>query len=121
MLSFAQVAKRTPKTVCQNIAPARLPSFLSRQPEIVYHSQRRALDEDMDDELDFGDILPAPGGGTNAHDDTPGAGPEYLADQRGADVRPIRSHGATIGRTRRGVYPTRRAKQARRREDRVQG
>ena len=83
-----RVAKKDPKTVCQNIAPAQLPSFLSRQPEIVYHSQRRALDEDMDDELDFGDILPAPGGGTNAHDDTPGAGPEYLADQRGADVRP---------------------------------
>jgi len=82
------VAKKDPKTVCQNIAPARLPSFLSRQPEIVYHSQRRALDEDMDDELDFGDILPAPGGGTNAHDDTPGAGPEYQPDQRGADVRP---------------------------------
>ena len=89
MFSFAQVAKNSKNRLCQNIAPAHLPSFLSRQPEIVCHSQRRALDEDMDDELDFGDILPAPGGGTNAHDDTPGAGPEYLRRPAWGGCSPI--------------------------------
>jgi len=33
----------------------------------------------MDDEIDFGDILPAPGGAANDHDDVLGA-PEYHAD-----------------------------------------
>ena len=37
------------------------------------------VDGNMDDEIDFGDILPAPGGAANDHDDVLGA-PEYHAD-----------------------------------------